>query len=177
MLGKCNFWNSKLLEKFRTTSRSKPLPSIGSGTSPLNCGHHPQRWHVPKAELKGGRPVEIHLQVLHGYLHFNVQIWVQCWFWPKKLNSSIIFGIHLFLGTFWGTPVSWLCSGDRNFDVIKNLSHHLHRQGNVIVALGNIPTNLWWHSPTVACPQTPYIKRSARRGPCASSLWSLRIFD
>ena len=106
MLGKCNFLNSKWLEKFRTTSRSILLPSTDSGTSPLNCGHRPQRWHVPRVEVQGGRAVEVHLQVLHGYLHFKAQIWAQHRFIPRKFNSAIRFQNLLLLGIFWGTPVS-----------------------------------------------------------------------
>ena len=116
--------------------------------------------------------MEVHLHLFHGYLHINVQIWVQCWLRPKKFNSFIKFCIYLFLGTFWG----YLCSGEQNFDITKNLLHHLYRKANVILALGDTPTKLWW-PPTVESPQTPYIPRSARRGSCASSLWPLRFFD
>ena len=57
----------------------------------------------------------------------------------------------------------------------KKISVNLYKHVNVIKAWGDIPSKLWRQSPTVACPQRPYIKRSARRGPCASSPWSLGI--
>ena len=57
----------------------------------------------------------------------------------------------------------------------KKISPHLYKQANAIKTWGDTPANLWGQSLTVACPPTWYFQRSAHRGSCASSLWSLKI--